>query len=85
MELESYAAAALNALASDPEQLMRFMSACGYAPHSLRQAIGTPELDTALLSHLATNEPLLLAVCANNGLSAEHFMSCWQRINHQTG
>ena len=77
------AGAALDHLVGAPEELMRFMTACGYTPDTLRASVGTPELQRALLEHFATHEPLLLALCANGAISRRRFMECWHRANRQ--
>lgn len=67
----------LNHLAEDPAQLAEFMANAGYAPDTLRRAVGGPELAHGLIDYFAQNEPLLLAVCANNRLGPDQFMRVW--------
>jgi hypothetical protein len=42
---------------------------------------GTPELDSGLIDYFAQNEPLLLALCANNGFRPDDFMRVWAKLN----
>ncbi|HET8728010.1 MAG TPA: DUF3572 family protein [Alphaproteobacteria bacterium] len=67
----------LDHLAADPAQLAAFMAAAGYTPTMLRQAVGGPDLTRGLIDYFAENEPLLLALCANNRLEPEQFMRIW--------
>ena len=50
-------------------------SACASAR---RDAISSA---AALIDYFAGNEPLLLALCANNGLSPDDFMRVWAKLN----
>jgi hypothetical protein len=47
----------------------------------LRNAVGTPAFERGLIDYVAANEAILLALCANTGLSPEQFMRVWHRIN----
>jgi hypothetical protein len=80
-QLSDLASLCLTHLAENPEELARFMDIAGYDPARLRRAVGSRELDTGLLDHFASNEPLLLALCANAGLKVERFMAVWHRLN----
>ena len=71
----------LHLLAEDPEQLASFMGATGYSPDALRQAVGGPGLDRGLIDYFASNEALLLALCANHKLRPEQFMRVWAKLN----
>jgi hypothetical protein len=71
----------LSQLAEAPEQLAEFMRAKGYDPAALRQAVGTQQLVAGLIDYFASNEPLLLALCANHNLKPEEFMHVWHRLN----
>jgi Protein of unknown function (DUF3572) len=68
-------------LAEDPGQLAEFMGFAGYDPTALRRAVGSQQLATGLIDYFASNEPLMLTLCANNGLKAEDFMRVWHRLN----
>ena len=71
----------LGLLAEDPEQLAQFMGTTGYSPGGLRAALGTDQLGRGLIDYFAQNEPLLLALCANNGLKPEDFMRVRAELN----
>ncbi|HHY51113.1 MAG TPA: DUF3572 domain-containing protein [Alphaproteobacteria bacterium] len=71
----------LGHLAEDPEALARFMEATGYSPAGIRAAVGSDQLDRGLIDYFAQDEPLLLALCANNAISPEDFMGVWARLN----
>jgi len=73
--------ACIGYLASDPEELARFMTQAGYDPDGLRAALGSRELDVAVLDYFAANEPALLAMCANSDVSVDHFMRVWREVN----
>lgn len=68
-------------LAESPDQLASFMTVAGYDPDGLRAALGSTELHAGLIEYFAANEPLLLALCANNGLNPEVFMRAWHQFN----
>lgn len=71
----------LSELAESPENLAEFMGVAGYDPASLRAAVGTKEFGRGLLDYFASNEPLLLTLCANRGLTPEAFMRVWHQLN----
>jgi len=71
----------LGQLAEDPAQLAEFMGFAGYDPTALRRAMGSQQLAHGLIDYFATNEPLMMALCANHGLKPEDFMRVWHRLN----
>jgi hypothetical protein len=71
----------LGQLARDPEQLARFMRIAGYSPDGLRKAVGSGQLQQGLVDYFAQNEPLMLALCAENRLRPEDFMRVWALLN----
>jgi hypothetical protein len=73
--------ACLGFLAENPEELLGFMQYTGLDPDALRQSVGSPALQRGLIDYFASNEPILLALCANAGLSPEEFMRVWYRLN----
>jgi hypothetical protein len=77
----SLADACLGYLAENPEELLAFMQFAGLDPDALRRAVGSPALQRGLIDYFASNEPILLALCANMGLSPEQFMRVWYRLN----
>ena len=78
---ESLAELCLGHLAENPELLAGFMEVAGYSPQTLRDAIGGEQLRLGLIDHFARDEPLLLALCANNGLDVADFMRVWAKLN----
>jgi hypothetical protein len=72
---------ALDFLAENPDELLRFMQTVGLDPQSLRRSIGTDAFTHGMIDYVASNEPLLLAVCANAGISPESFMRIWAKLN----
>ena len=84
LTLASLADLCLAHLAEDPEQLVQFMGIAGYSPDTLRGALGTPQMHVGLVDYFAQNEPLLLALCANNAMRPEDFMRVWARHNAET-
>jgi hypothetical protein len=71
----------LGQLAEDPQQLSDFMTITGYSPAALRSAVGSDQLGRGLIDYFASNEPLLLTLCANNSLKPEEFMRVWAQLN----
>jgi hypothetical protein len=71
----------LHHLAENPAQLAEFMGATGYSPNALRKAAGTPGLDLGLIDYFASNEALLMALCANSSFKPDDFMRVWARLN----
>ncbi|WP_281261297.1 DUF3572 family protein [Devosia submarina] len=71
----------LSFLAENPEELLGFMQYAGLDPATLRASVGSPALERGLIDYVAANESLLLALCANSGLTPEDFMRVWHRIN----
>jgi len=81
MEASALADLCFGQLVENPEQLAEFMGFAGYDPTALRRAVGTRQLANGLIDYFATNEPLMLTLCANNGLKPEDFMRVWHRLN----
>ena len=77
----SLADACLGYLAENPEELLAFMQFAGLDPDALRRSVGSPALKRGLVDYFASNEPILLALCANSGMSPEQFMRVWHRLN----
>jgi hypothetical protein len=78
---EALADLCLGQLAEDPQQLAEFMGATGYSPGALRAAVGSEQLGRGLIDYFASNEPLLLSLCANNSLKPDEFMRVWAKLN----
>ena len=60
---------------------MAFMEQAGLSPDALRSAVGTERLTRGLIDYFASNEAILLALCANAGTTPEKFMQVWHRLN----
>jgi hypothetical protein len=73
--------ACLGYLANNPDELLAFMQYAGLDPDALRHSVGSPGLQRGLIDYFASNEPILLALCANSGLLPEQFMRVWHRLN----
>jgi hypothetical protein len=58
---EALAVAALGFLATEPEQLGRFLASSGIGPDAIRDAARQTGFLTGVLDHFATDEALLLA------------------------
>lgn len=58
-------------LTQDPETIGRFMSQTGVDPGDLRSLVESPEFLAAVLEFMCSQEPLLLAFCANHKLNPE--------------
>ncbi|WDR04227.1 DUF3572 family protein [Devosia algicola] len=81
LQTSTIAELCLGYLAENPEDLARFMGHAGYDPSTLRQAIGTMDLTNGLIDYFASNEPILLALCANAQIQPESFMRVWHKLN----
>lgn len=71
----------LGYLAENPDELLRFMDFAGYDPASLRQSVGSSQLRRGLVDYFASNESILLALCANARITPEQFMRVWAKLN----
>jgi hypothetical protein len=81
LNLDALADLCLGYLAENPEELGNFMSHTGLSPQALRTSVGSRELAAGLIDYFASNEPLLLALCANANITAEQFMRVWYKVN----
>lgn len=80
-KLTEMSKAGIGYLASDPEELARFMNVTGYGPDGLRDALGSRDLAMAVMDYFASNEAVLLAMCANSEITVGGFMRVWQQLN----
>ena len=71
---ENLAIQALGFLAQDPERLGRFLSLAGIGPDAIREAAADPAFLAGVLDHVASDEPLLLAVAEHAGVKPEAVM-----------
>ena len=81
MSAASLADACLGYLAENPAELLAFMQFAGLDPDALRRSVGSSALQHGLVDYFASNEPILLSLCANSGMSPEQFMRVWHRLN----
>ena len=81
LNLESLAELCLGYLAENPEELGNFMGQAGLSPQALRSAVGSRDLAMGLIDYFASNEPLLLALCSNAGITPEQFIRVWYKLN----
>lgn len=67
-------------LASDAEQLGRFIALSGLAPSDLRQNLQSPAFQAGLLDFVLSDESLLLAFAANAGINPSSVMQARARL-----
>ena len=72
----------LQHLVQNPEQLAEFMVQTGISPADLRGLVGTPGFAHGLIDYVVSNEPLLVAVAAENQLRPETVMAAWAKLHH---
>ena len=77
---EEIAIAALGFLAGDDERLSRFLALTGIDPASIRQQIGDPLFQLAILDHVFEDESLLLAFCAEIKMDPARLVQIHQRM-----
>jgi Protein of unknown function (DUF3572) len=65
---ETLAIQALSFLATDPDQLSRFLALSGIGPGSIRAAAAQPEFLAGVLAHLAQDDALLVRFAAEAGV-----------------
>lgn len=68
---EALALQMLTFLLTEPERLSRFLALTGISLADLRQDALTPELQTATLDYLLSDESLLLTFCQESGIPPE--------------
>lgn len=84
---ENLAIQALACMAADPERLGAFLAATGIGPEMIRKAAAEPAFLAGVLDHVVADEPLLLAVAEQAGVTPpdiEHAQAVlsgrpWQR------
>ncbi|QCK87397.1 DUF3572 family protein [Phreatobacter aquaticus] len=67
---------ALGFLAAEPERLERFMALAGIDLSTIREVARDSAFLAAVLDHLMSDEPLLLAFAANKGVKPEVVVRC---------
>jgi hypothetical protein len=83
---ETLAVTALSYLASDPEQLGRFLATTGIGPERIREAARDPSFLVGVLDYFASDETLLVAFAREAGFDPSHveraraaLSSAWDR------
>jgi hypothetical protein len=79
---ESTDALALDVLlwmVQDPDRLMPFLNATGLGPDDLRAGMNDPTVLGAVLDHVMTDEPVLLACAEAIGVKPERIAAAWRR------
>ena len=82
LSLKDLAGLCLDHLAKNPEQLAEFMVQSGISPADLRGLVGTQGFAHGLIDYVVSNEPLLVAVAAQNQLKPESIVSAWAKLHH---
>lgn len=67
-DAEALALQVLAFLLADSAQSSRFLALTGITPDDLRQAAGSPELQSAAFEYILSDEGLLLTFCQNAGV-----------------
>ena len=80
---EEIAIAAISFLASDLEQLTRFMSLTGIDPSSLREIAKDQEFLVAVLEYLMSDESLLITFSSQAGISPFDVTKARDRLANQ--
>lgn len=77
---EQLAVQGLGFLAGDEERLERFLALTGLDPSQIRAMAGSRDFLTAILEHILSDEPLLLAFAAEAGVRPESVDRARQRL-----
>ena len=80
---QTLAISALTFLASDPQRLSRFLDMVGVEASGIRQAAAEPGFLGAVLSHLMTDEALLLTFAANEGVTPESVVKAARSLGNE--
>jgi hypothetical protein len=73
VDAEAVAIRALDGLAASPERLGGFLALTGLSPQSIRDVASSPGFLAAVLDHVTSDEPLLMEISAETGISTEAF------------
>ena len=85
LSIKELADLSLQYLAQNPEQLAEFMVQSGIDPQTLRAQMGTTGFAHGLIDYVVSNEPLLLAVAAQNQLRPETLVATWAKLHQHEG
>ena len=77
---EALATAALSWIASDGEQISRFMALTGIEPEQMRIAASQPGFLGGVLEFLLGHEPTLMRFCEDNDLSPTLVQKAYKRL-----
>ena len=77
---EAVAIAALSYLATDQDELARFLALTGLGPESLREAVAHPAFAESLLDFVLSEDRLVLAVAAAQDLSPDEIVHARGRL-----
>lgn len=77
---ERLAIEVLGWLAADEDRLFRFVAASGLEPGTLRESLHDPGFLGAVLDHVMSDEPSLLACAEALDVKPERIASAWQRL-----
>ncbi len=80
---ENLAVQALGFLAGGPERLGRFLAITGIGPEMIRRAAADPSFLAGVLDHVASDEPLLIAVAEHTGVKPEVLMRARATLSGQ--
>ncbi|MEO1747216.1 MAG: DUF3572 domain-containing protein [Pseudomonadota bacterium] len=77
---EAIATSALSWIASDGEQISRFMALTGIEPNQIRAAASEPGFLAGVLEFLLGHEPTLMRFCDDNDLSPTLVQKAYHRL-----
>ena len=83
-DAEHIAINALSFLAGDPQRLSRFLSLTGIGPEKLRAAAAEPGFLAGVLSHVMSDESLLMCFAAEQGVDPAALAPALERLSGQT-
>ena len=79
-QAEAIAISALSFIASEPEQLDRFLAVTGLDPGALREAACAPGFLAGVLDYLCSDEALLLAFATHQDIPPETVASAQRSL-----
>lgn len=77
---EEIAISAISFLASDVDQLFRFITLTGIDPNSLRAFAQDPEFLIAVLDYFLHDEPLLVTFCARLSINPHYVLIAHEKL-----
>lgn len=85
LDAEAVAIQALGFIASDPEQLGRFLAETGIGPETLRDAAAQPGFLAQVLRFIGTSDNMVMAFAANAGLPPEAVARAVEALSKSSG